>query len=86
MQRMLLASALALGSMTAVALADSVTPAGGQAGPVSLLNEEQLDSVYAGWKPGWGPPGNDTHFGPPGLGYSEQIHWQNVTNHPSGHD
>jgi opacity protein-like surface antigen len=41
MKRFLLASALALGAMTTVALAESVTPAGGQAGPVSLTSAQK---------------------------------------------
>jgi hypothetical protein len=47
MKRFLLASALALGAMTTVALAESVTPAENQAGPAQLTSA-QLDKVTAG--------------------------------------
>jgi hypothetical protein len=49
MKRILLASAsaLAFGAMATFALADSVTPAGGQAGPVSLTSA-QMDKVTGG--------------------------------------
>jgi hypothetical protein len=47
MKQMLLASALALGAMTTVALAESVTPVDHQAGPVQLTSA-QMENVTAG--------------------------------------